>query len=54
MFKLERGIFMSMDTCISCGNELAIMERNRSECWDCRDKVTETYEEEIINDHLVF
>ena len=33
--KTERGIVM--DICISCGEELSIMERNRAECWECRD-----------------
>lgn len=35
-----------MDVCISCGNELSKMERNRCECWDCRDKSNESYEED--------
>ncbi len=36
-----------MDFCISCGTELSIMERNRAECWECRDtKTTEAYSEE--------
>lgn len=41
---------MHLDSCISCGNELSIMERNRSECWDCIYKTVETYEEEITNE----
>ncbi|MDQ1004592.1 hypothetical protein QFZ28_005132 [Neobacillus niacini] len=35
-----------MDICISCGNELSLPERNRSECWDCRDTTTEAYTED--------
>ncbi len=35
-----------MDFCISCGMELAIMERNRVECWECRDATTESYSED--------
>ncbi|WP_217269690.1 hypothetical protein [Neobacillus endophyticus] len=35
------------DVCIYCGKELANMERNRAICWDCRDKMTETYDEEL-------
>jgi hypothetical protein len=35
-----------MDVCISCGEELCIMERNRCECWDCRDTTTEAYTED--------
>jgi predicted amidophosphoribosyltransferase len=34
------------DICIYCGDELARMERNRSVCWECMDKTSETYEEE--------
>lgn len=37
---------MLMDYCISCGMELSIMERNRAECWECRDTTTEAYTEE--------
>jgi uncharacterized membrane protein len=43
-FSLERGVFM--DCCISCGIELAIMERNRVECWECREATTESYSED--------
>lgn len=34
-----------MDICISCGEELSVMERNRTLCWECRDKTTEAYTE---------
>jgi predicted amidophosphoribosyltransferase len=34
------------DVCICCGSELSKMERNRSVCWECSHKVTETYDEE--------
>lgn len=37
---------MLMDVCIICGDELSKMERNRSECWECIDKATETYGED--------
>lgn len=37
---------MSIDVCITCGDELSKMERNRSECWECIYKSTETYGEE--------
>lgn len=43
------GIFImetTVDVCITCGKELAIMERNRTECWECRYRTTETYSEE--------
>ncbi|MGE5703351.1 MAG: hypothetical protein ACM32O_12545 [Clostridia bacterium] len=29
--------------CISCGQELAINERNRATCWDCREETMEAY-----------
>ncbi len=32
-----------IDRCVYCHEELAIMERNRSKCWSCQDKMTETY-----------
>lgn len=35
-----------LDLCISCGQELAPWERNRSECLSCRDRVTESYGDE--------
>ncbi|MGE5703350.1 MAG: hypothetical protein ACM32O_12540 [Clostridia bacterium] len=31
------------DQCISCGEELAINERNRAKCWNCREETIETY-----------
>ncbi|MED3625420.1 hypothetical protein [Neobacillus thermocopriae] len=37
---------IAIDICISCGMELSIMERNRAECWDCRDSTTEAYAED--------
>lgn len=39
-----------MDNCIYCGNELSKMERNRSECWDCKDKTIESYEEDTVTE----
>lgn len=41
---------MSKDLCISCGNELSIMERNRCECWECRDRIIESYDEELVEE----
>lgn len=38
------------DVCICCGKELAIMERNRCECWECRERTSETYEEDLTDD----
>jgi hypothetical protein len=37
------------DVCIYCDSELAKMERNRSICWDCSNKITETYDEENVS-----
>jgi hypothetical protein len=41
---------IQMDNCIYCGDELSKMERNRSECWDCRDKTIESYEEDTVTE----
>lgn len=49
-FKPERGIFMLMDVCITCGDELSKMERNRCECWECIDKAIETYGEDFLDE----
>ena len=32
-----------MDACVYCKEELAIMERNRTECWECQDNISVTY-----------
>ena len=45
----ERGI-IQMDNCIYCGNELSKLERTRCECWECRDKTIESYEEDTITE----
>lgn len=31
------------DLCIYCGEELAVFERNRSECMNCRESFNPTY-----------
>lgn len=36
-----------MDVCVHCGLELAVMERTRSECWECRDKISCTYTDDV-------
>ena len=41
---------MLIDVCITCGDELSKMERNRCECWDCIDKATETYGEDFLDE----
>lgn len=48
---------MTSDRCIYCGEELSVMERNRSECWMCQDQFSVTYsddmlESELFNPHL--
>lgn len=40
-----------MDCCVHCNQELSKFERNRSECWDCREKISETYSDDLeVND----
>lgn len=39
-----------MDVCVHCGLELALIERTRSECWDCRDKISDTYADDVEHD----
>jgi hypothetical protein len=39
-----------MERCISCGDELSKMERNRAECWECRERTYEAYDEEEVSD----
>ncbi|HJV45816.1 MAG TPA: hypothetical protein VJ824_08830 [Bacillota bacterium] len=38
------------EECVSCGEKLAIMERTRSECWDCRDKISPTYSDDELEE----
>ncbi len=38
----------SFEVCVHCGDELALMERNRSECWDCRDHISPTYSDDEL------
>ncbi|WHZ05044.1 hypothetical protein QNH48_10675 [Neobacillus sp. YX16] len=38
------------DCCVECHEELAIMERNRSNCWNCQDKISETYADDHIDE----
>lgn len=37
-----------MDRCVDCQEELSIMERNRSVCWDCQDRISVTYSDDQI------
>ncbi|PEJ57135.1 hypothetical protein CN692_14705 [Bacillus sp. AFS002410] len=47
MCKFKKDID-GIDCCVECNEELSIMERNRSNCWSCQDKVTETYSDDHI------
>jgi hypothetical protein len=38
---------MMSDRCVYCGEELAIMEQNRSECWMCLDRMSATYSDDM-------
>ena len=44
---------MIPDSCVYCGEELSPMERNRSVCWFCQDKTSETYYDDMTSDYLV-
>lgn len=40
-----------LDLCVHCGEELSLLERNRSECFGCRDKISLTAsDDEVIAD----
>lgn len=43
-----------MDVCITCGQELAIMERNRAECWECQDCANESYSDDEDEELVVY
>ncbi|WP_280922270.1 hypothetical protein [Ammoniphilus resinae] len=43
---------MRSDCCVHCGYELAAIERNRSECWECRDKISITYSDDTEFEHM--
>ncbi len=36
------------DYCVRCHEELAIMEKNRSECWECQDDMSVTYSDDAM------
>lgn len=42
-----------IDSCVDCNEELSIMERNRSICWNCQDKISETYADDHIEEEVV-
>jgi len=35
------------EICVNCGDELSLMEKNRSECWDCLDRISVTYADDL-------
>lgn len=37
---------MDRDRCINCGEVLSVIEKNRSECLDCRDRTVLTYSDD--------
>lgn len=37
-----------MEKCVRCEEVLAVMERNRSECWDCQDNISGTYSDDEV------
>lgn len=45
----NKKAFDGIDCCVECHEELSIMERNRSNCWSCQDKITETYTDDHID-----
>ncbi|WP_458412867.1 hypothetical protein ACNQFZ_18960 [Schinkia sp. CFF1] len=38
---------MERDRCINCGEELSVIERNRCECLDCRERTTMAYSDDL-------
>ncbi|WP_281269270.1 hypothetical protein [Ammoniphilus oxalaticus] len=34
------------DACVHCGEDLSVIEKSRSECFECRDKISLTASEE--------
>lgn len=37
---------MDHDYCINCGEVLSVIERNRSECFECRDRTSPTHSDD--------
>lgn len=44
----NKKIVSEIDCCVYCNEELTIMEQNRSNCWSCHDKISETYTDDQI------
>lgn len=49
----NKKVLDGIDCCVECHEELSIMERNRSNCWSCQDKITETYADDYIEKEIV-
>lgn len=49
MCKKEK-VVSEIDCCVFCNEELAIFERNRSNCWSCQEKMSETYADDHIEE----
>lgn len=41
---------MELDRCVNCGEVLSVIERNRSECWDCRERTSPTHSEDLTEE----
>ncbi|MEC1639515.1 hypothetical protein [Schinkia azotoformans] len=41
---------MDHDCCINCGEVLSVIERNRSECLDCRDRTSPTHSDDLTEE----
>lgn len=37
------------DVCVHCGEVLSLIEKSRSECFDCRDKISLTASDDELN-----
>ncbi len=46
---MEKMYKLTTDECIHCGEELAIFERNRCECMNCRESFNPTYADDLID-----
>ncbi|MEC1721414.1 hypothetical protein P9E76_04090 [Schinkia azotoformans] len=47
---LEEVVSMDHDCCINCGEVLSVIERNRSECLDCRDRTSPTHSDDLTEE----
>lgn len=45
-FLEEEVMDMMTDRCVHCDEELSLLEKTRTECWGCRDKISLTYSDD--------